>query len=121
MDDPTIPTPPSSQPSSLADVEAPELVEAYEDDKPTTSHELADVEQEEKGEAQIQHGELEVKNLGWNEKKGDVPEPLVGRMPNEELWALIRRFDKQVFQVKAIADRPVSCYLCTLSLYCCLS
>jgi hypothetical protein len=84
------------------------MVEAHVEEKPTTSHELADVEQEEKGEAQMDHGDVEVKDLGWNEKKDEVPEPLVGRMSNEDLWALIRRFNKQIFHVKAIQNPPVS-------------
>ena len=46
------------------------------------------------GAAQIDHGHAEVKDLGWNDHPSDVPAPLVGGLPNEELWTLIRRFNK---------------------------
>lgn len=45
------------------------------------------------GAAQEQHDE-DVVNLGWNAPADDIANPLVGRLPNEELWLLIRRFDK---------------------------
>ena len=47
-----------------------------------------------KGAAQLNHSEPEVKDLGWNESPEHVPAPLVGGLPNEELWMLIRRFNK---------------------------
>lgn len=57
---------------------------------------------EEKGAAQIEHTE-EVVDLGWNEPKEFVAQPLVGGLSNEDLWLLIRRFNKQMYHVKAIA------------------
>lgn len=63
-------------------------------DAPTDSHALAYADHEEKGVAQQQHVEAEVKDLGWNEHPKDVPKPLVGGLQNEDLWLLIRRFDK---------------------------
>jgi len=71
----------------------PELVEAVDEEHPTESHALANADHEEKGAAQHDHGDVEVKNLGWNEKPTNVPQ-LVGGLPNEELWTLIRRFNK---------------------------
>jgi hypothetical protein len=65
-------------------------------DKPTESHALAmEAAQnpEEKGAAQVEH-ENEVVDLGWNEPESAVENPLVGRLPNEDLWMLIRRFNK---------------------------
>jgi hypothetical protein len=100
--------PSGSLPSAVAQVEAPVMVPAHVEEKPTASHELAEVEQDEKGEAQIAHGDVEVKNLGWNENKERVAAPLVGGLSNEELWALIRRFDKQIFHVKSVDEAPVS-------------
>lgn len=49
-----------------------------------------------KGLAQIDHGS-EVKDLGWNEPKENIASPLVGGLNNEELWLLIRRFNKVRF------------------------
>ena len=88
----------------------PEIVDAHEEEKPTISHALADEavnEHEDKGFAQIEHGDLEVKNLGWNEESDNVPHPLVGGLTNEDLWILVRRFNKQVFYVRSIPDPPV--------------
>jgi hypothetical protein len=92
----------------------PELVEAHEDEKPTASHELAEMamsddHEGDKGIAQIEHGDVEVRNLGWNEKPDAVAQTLVGGLSNEDLWALVRRFNKQVFCVRSIEEPPVGC------------
>jgi len=65
---------------------------------PTESHALAleaakAPPPEEKGAAQIEHGD-EVVDLGWNEPKELVAKPLVGGLGNEDLWLLVRRFNK---------------------------
>lgn len=62
--------------------------------RPTDSHALALEDHEEKGAAQEIHNEPEVKDLGWDEKPEHVPQPLVGGLPNEELWVLVRRFNQ---------------------------
>lgn len=75
-------------------------------DKPTDSHALA-IEAAHKptevgdqnsaepkvGAAQQKHAD-EVMNLGWNEPKEAVENPLVGGLSNEDLWVLVRRFNK---------------------------
>lgn len=68
---------------------------------PSLSHALATDDHNEKGLAQKEHAE-EVLDLGWNERKQEVAEPLVGGMDNEELWLLVRRFNKQMYHVKSI-------------------
>lgn len=75
-------------------VDEPEIVEAAPEEHPTDSHELANANHEEKGAAQVDHGQTEVRDLGWNENPSDIPNPVVGGLPNEELWTLIRRFNK---------------------------
>lgn len=60
---------------------------------PTDSHTLATIEHDEKGAAQIGHSETEVKDLGWDKVAEHVPAPVVGGLPNEELWILVRRFN----------------------------
>ena len=72
---------------------------------PTGSHALANAEHEEQGAAQVRSSEAEVKNLGWFDDPQNMP-PLVGGLPNEELWTLIRRFNKQMYHVKAISNPP---------------
>lgn len=62
-------------------------------DEPTASHALAMADHDVKGAAQEPH-DGEVKDLGWQDHVKDIPVPLVGKLPNEELWILIRRFNK---------------------------
>ena len=63
---------------------------------PTESHALAEADHDEKGAAQEQHFESEVKNLGWHNHPDEVPKPLVGGLYNEKLWMLVRRFNKVI-------------------------
>ncbi|ORY17777.1 hypothetical protein BCR34DRAFT_610678 [Clohesyomyces aquaticus] len=74
-------------------------------DTPTVSHALAMQEPEQKGAAQVEHGE-EVVNLGWNEPGDAVANPLVGGLANDDLWVLVRRFNKQMYHVKEIPNPP---------------
>jgi len=62
-------------------------------ENPTDSHALATADHEEKGHAQL-NNDHEVVDLGWNEPQQKIPSPLVGGLPNEELWVLVRRFNK---------------------------
>lgn len=82
-------------PDNVAAVMDPEHEEIAQTirDKPTDSHALAMADHDEKGVAQESH-EDEVKDLGWKEPVSKIANPLVGGLPNEELWVLIRRFDK---------------------------
>jgi len=60
----------------------------------TDSHVLAQADHDEKGAAQMEHFETEVKDLGWNQDPRHIPQPLVGGLSNEEVWLLVRRFNK---------------------------
>lgn len=73
---------------------------------PTDSHALANAEHEEQGAAQQNHTAGEVKDLGWFEHPNDIA-PLVGGLPNDELWMLVRRFNKQMYHVKATTEQPL--------------
>ncbi|KAL7898877.1 hypothetical protein HDV63DRAFT_385753 [Trichoderma sp. SZMC 28014] len=90
----------------------PDIIEAYDEPVPTASHALAEesiqADTENKGASQIEHDEIEVKNVGWNNEVHRVPQPLVGGLRNEELWVLIRRFNKQIFEVKSIDTVPLA-------------
>lgn len=59
----------------------------------TFSHTLASDKHDEDGLAQQPH-DKQVLDLGWNEKKQDIASPLIGGLDNEELWLLVRRFNK---------------------------
>lgn len=81
-------TPPDKKPLPAVTETSPAL-----ETGPTDSHALAMAEHEEKGAAQIEHTEPEVKDLGWDKVAEHVPAPVVGGLPNEELWILVRRFN----------------------------
>ncbi|KAM0255353.1 hypothetical protein ACHAQJ_005873 [Trichoderma viride] len=102
----------SSDSSTFALGSEPDIIESYDEEIPTASHALAEesiqADAENKGASQIEHDEIEVKNIGWNEKAQCVPQPVVGGMRNEELWTLIRRFNKQVFEVRSIETVPLA-------------
>ncbi|KAI1742835.1 hypothetical protein F4680DRAFT_411839 [Xylaria scruposa] len=70
-------------------------------EEPTLSHSLAMADHDEKGFVQHPRDE-EVADLGWNSKKENIPAPLVGGLGNEDLWLLIRRFNKQMYHVKEV-------------------
>lgn len=66
---------------------------------PTESHALANADHGLKGATQIDHDEPGVKDLGWTEPPENIPKPLVGGLPNEQLWLLVRRFNKVRWEV----------------------
>ncbi len=82
-------------PDTLAPVTEPHKDEVAQSlaDAPTISHALAVADHDEKGHAQEVH-DNEVKDLGWNEPEEAIPSPLVGRLSNDDLWILLRRFNK---------------------------
>lgn len=69
-------------------------------DAPTMSHALAVDDHDVKGEAQLSHNG-EIKDLGWTDDVDQIVNPLVGGMPNQDLWVLIRRFNKVSWPVEA--------------------
>lgn len=77
------------QQSSNADGEPP--IEG-----PTDSHVLSQVEQDEKGLSQLAGNTAEITNLGWSQPSEHFQEPIIGGLSNEDLWMLIRRFDKVI-------------------------
>jgi hypothetical protein len=97
---------PTVEPTSVEQLQEPEVAPTESlpmapkmEDSPTDSHALATADHDEKGAAQIEHTEPEVKDLGWDEKPEHIPVPLVGGLANEDLWVLVRRFNKVYFYV----------------------
>ncbi|PFH55772.1 hypothetical protein XA68_17646 [Ophiocordyceps unilateralis] len=91
----------------------PMVVEGHDAEQPTASHALADESirsepTELKGASQMEHDAVEVKNLGWNDMGRHVPQQIMGGLRNDELWTLIRRFDKFVFRVRSIPEAPLA-------------
>lgn len=37
--------------------------------------------------------EDDLEDVGWKKNYNEIPRPLIRRLPNEQLWMLIRRFD----------------------------
>lgn len=97
---------------ALASESEPDVIESYDEEVPTASHALAEesiqADADNKGASQIGHDEIEVKNIGWNKEVQYVPQPVVGGLRNEELWTLIRRFNKQIFEVRSIETAPLA-------------
>jgi Protein of unknown function (DUF3292) len=79
------------------------------EDAPTDSHALATEDHDDKGAAQLEHTEPEVKDLGWDEKPEHIPAPLVGGLANEDLWVLVRRFNKVYLAAAVLMLANVPC------------
>ena len=61
------------------------------------SHDLAHRDHEIKGEVQKQpilESGAQVKDLGWHKNVASMPDPLIGGVANDSLFAMIRRFNK---------------------------
>jgi hypothetical protein len=92
-----LPIPDTTQPVTDPDQE---VLHTDSKETPTLSHALAtaaaeapETVMEEAGAAQGDH-EQEVVDLGWNEEASKIANPLIGGMKNEDLWLLVRRFNK---------------------------
>ncbi|KAH9949403.1 hypothetical protein B0H21DRAFT_804474 [Amylocystis lapponica] len=48
----------------------------------------------------------DVKDIGWNSLPHRFPAPFIHGLSNDDLFTLIRRFDKQLYHVKAIPEPP---------------
>ncbi|KAH8099327.1 hypothetical protein BXZ70DRAFT_1065633 [Cristinia sonorae] len=48
----------------------------------------------------------EIKDYGWNVPPNRIPAPVMHGVSNDELYILLRRFNKQIFHVKAISQPP---------------
>lgn len=66
---------------------------------PSESHALATADHELVGAVQKNQAAGEVRDMGF--QTSPVPKELVGGLANEELWTLVRRFNKQMYHVRA--------------------
>ncbi|OBT45424.1 hypothetical protein VE00_04557 [Pseudogymnoascus sp. WSF 3629] len=81
-------------------------VDVAPEDQPTDSHALAATDPEEKGYAQT-HSASSVRDLGWHNDSDSIPRPLIAGLPNDDLWVLLRRFNKQIQHVKTTPTPPM--------------
>lgn len=93
----------SSSPDNGTVINTPTSSSASASNAPSDSHALAieSADHDIKGAVQQNHAAGEVRDMGWNDRPTNVPTPLVAKLPNDELWALVRRFNKQIYHVKA--------------------
>ena len=106
-------------PTSVKPVTEPDSKETFDSlhQDATLSHALATDDHDHKGAAQQDHDNAEVQDLGWNEDKEHIARPLVGGMDNEELWLLVRRFNKvrAMSRVRGNAAALTRSSKCTMS------
>src|SRR3984957_9277346 len=72
--------------------------------KPSESHALATENHELKGAAQEAGKEAYITDLGWQANVEGLA-TLVGGLPNEELWTLVRRFNKVLIADRFVRDK----------------
>ncbi|KAJ6786958.1 hypothetical protein PWT90_04595 [Aphanocladium album] len=83
-----------------------------EGSQPTASHALADkstTNTDVQNLLSVDRDGHEVLDLGWdNDGESDESRRLVQGLRNHQLWTLIRRFNKQAFEVRAIDEPPLA-------------
>ncbi|KAJ6166862.1 hypothetical protein N7470_002309 [Penicillium chermesinum] len=47
-----------------------------------------------------------IADLGWHRPPAEFEEPIVAGLSNDDLWMLIRRFDRQIYNVRALPEAP---------------
>ncbi|KAJ5139204.1 uncharacterized protein N7515_004052 [Penicillium bovifimosum] len=95
---------PTLQDQAYALLEGP--AEVVKKNLTADSHELAHKTPEVRGAIQTNsptsgNAEL-VRDIGWHKANVEIPDPLIGGYTNGELFSIIRRFNKDVFDVKAV-------------------
>ncbi|THV43998.1 hypothetical protein BGAL_0773g00030 [Botrytis galanthina] len=73
------------------------------------SHEMARKDYGIQGAVQQHDGSPidNIRDIGWHRPPAEIPDPLLGGLPNGRLFSVIRRFNKDVFDVRAV-DLEVS-------------
>ncbi|KAJ5612040.1 hypothetical protein N7510_005234 [Penicillium lagena] len=81
-------------------------VEVFRKDCNADSHELAYDVPKTRGAIQTDYpsgrNAQVARDIGWHKANVEIPDPLIGGYTNEELFAFLRRFNKDVFDVKAV-------------------
>src|SRR4051794_14680816 len=83
--------------------------------KPSESHALSTENHELKGAAQEAGKEAHMTDLGWQANAEGVA-TLVGGLPNEELWTLVRRFNKVSISDRKFCETRTD--ICAANLLC---
>ncbi|PQE09163.1 Proteasome subunit beta type protein [Rutstroemia sp. NJR-2017a WRK4] len=85
------------------------ITEQVRENFSTDSHKIARKNYGVRGAVQQNQGILVngVRDIGWHRPPTEIPDPLIGGLPNGRLFSMIRRFNKDVFDVRAV-DLEVS-------------
>jgi hypothetical protein len=104
----TIETKPDATPTNASAAVAPPPPAPAQnpllEQNPSESHALATENHELKGAAQEAGKEAHITDLGWQANLEGLA-TLVGGLPNEELWTLVRRFNKVLIADKFMRDK----------------
>lgn len=65
-----------------------------ENQGPTNSHAISQAVSDEEGLVQKAGASQEVSDIGWEHGPGEIGEQIVPGLANDDLWMLLRRFDK---------------------------
>ncbi|EED19877.1 conserved hypothetical protein [Talaromyces stipitatus ATCC 10500] len=89
-----------------ADINKVDIIKS-ETDAPTDSHALAHAEVEETSLIRKLPGDEATSDIGWRQQPDEFDEPIIVGISNEDLYMLIRRFNKQVYHVRAASTLPL--------------
>lgn len=75
---------------------------------PTDSHALAHAEVEEASLIHTSPDDEATADIGWQQQPHEFDEPIIGGIPNEDLWMLIRRFNKVGVMLCALLNKGLT-------------
>lgn len=88
----------SKLPASIAHLDPTPAIQektaALANDLSPDSHELAQKPADIKGAVQTDPPNEFIRDIGWHKPTVEIPDPLIGGLPNGRLFSLIRRFNK---------------------------
>ncbi|KAF7896685.1 uncharacterized protein EAF01_009088 [Botrytis porri] len=94
---------------AITNLSVQDITEQVRENLSADSHEIARKDYGIRGAVQQPHGSSvnNIRDIGWHRPLTEIPDPLLGGLPNGRLFWLIRRFNKDVFDVRAV-DLEVS-------------
>ncbi|PQE27948.1 Proteasome subunit beta type protein [Rutstroemia sp. NJR-2017a BBW] len=94
---------------AMANLTVQDITEQVRENFSTDSHKIARKNYSVQGAVQQNQGipVNGVRDIGWHRPPTEIPDPLIGGLPNGRLFSMIRRFNKDVFDVRAV-DLEVS-------------
>ncbi|KAF7917533.1 hypothetical protein EAE99_009199 [Botrytis elliptica] len=89
---------------TMTNLTAQNITEQVWENFSADSHEIARKDYGIRGAVQQHDGSPvdNIRDVGWHRPLTKIPDPLLGGLPNGRLFSLIRRFNKDVFDVRAV-------------------